>query len=166
MTSVEKAKTRRPRWATASQAAGIALAAPFGAGAVSLWWKLAHLPSMAGHLARAQILGAALFSFGVALGLIGATFTLTAVAAHRRVLCMALTLFGLSHVIFGLYVRHAIEATATNSEPPVLPLLIPVALWAYSVVLAFRAPKLAAAQKAKAAEQEIREEQPQLLSRP
>ncbi len=141
------------------------LAAPFVAGAASLWWKLSHLPGTAGHLARAQILGAALFAFGVGLGIIGATFALTAGAVHRRVLCMALTLFGLSHVIFGLYVRHAIEATTTNSEPPLLPIVVPVALWAYSVVLAFRAPRLAAEQRAMAQEA-IKEEQPQLLSRP
>ena len=161
-------KTKRQSgiaWAKLGQAAAVVVAAPFLAGAGSLWWKLGHLPGAAGHLAKAQVLGAALFAFGVGLGIIGAAFTLAARTLHRRTLCTALTLFGLSHILFGFYVRYAIEATATNSQPPTLPVVIPVALWAYSVLLAFKAPRLAAAQKAKA-EEEVSQEQPQLLSRP
>ena len=163
----EAAKTKgreRVAWARLGLVAAVVIAAPFLVGAGALWWKLWHLPSMAGHLARAQVLGAALFAFGIGLGIIGAAFTLSARTVHRRVLCTALTLFGLSHVVFGFYVRYAIEATTINSDPPTLPVVIPVALWAYSVLLAFRAPRLAAAQKPEP-EEEVKEEQPQLLSR-
>ncbi len=117
----------------------IALLLAFGA--VLLLWRFWHLPVTSGQLMRAQVLGAFLFSFGLATGIVGAAFALTSRTPNRRVLCTAVTLFAISHMMFGLYVRHAIEAAAIYSTPPILPMLVPMALWAYSVVLAFRAPR-------------------------
>lgn len=110
-------------------------------GAVALLWQFWHLPVTSGQRIRAQMLGAFLFSFGLAMGIVGATFALTSRTPNRRVLCTAITLFGISHMLFGLYVRHAIEAATVFSTPPVIPMFVPMALWAYSVVLAFRAPR-------------------------
>ncbi len=164
--SVAKKEHSITAWVRLGQAAAIVVAAPFLVGAVLLWLRLGQLPPTAGHLARAQILGSALFASGVGLGIVGAAFALSARAPHQRILCTALTLFGLSHTLFAFYVRYAIEASSARSRPPVLPLVVPVTLWAYSVLLAFRAPKLAAAQKAKASSEEVSEEQLQPLSRP
>ena len=152
------------RWPWPALAGGAIVALPFLIGALSLALRLVGLPNTAGHLARAQILGAGLFAFGIALGIIGAVFTLASRARHRRVLGTALTLFGLSHVLFGAYVRRAIEASATRSDPPIVPLIALLALWAYSAVLALRVPGLAA-QAARATEEEPKAEQPLPLSR-
>lgn len=110
-------------------------------GAVNLLWLLWHLPVTSGQLMRAQVLGAFLFSFGLAMGVIGSTFAITSRTPSRRILCAAITLFGISHMLFGLYVRHAIEAATIHSTPPIVPMFVPMVLWAYSVVLALRAPK-------------------------
>ena len=142
------------------------IALPFLVGAVSLGWQLAHLPNTAGHLATAQLLGAALFTFGLFLGLVGAAFTLTSTPGHRRILGTAVTLFGCAHVLFGFYVRRAIESSVISTNPVLLPLVIPAALWACSVWLAVRAPGLAASESEETPKKEATEEQPQPLSRP
>jgi predicted transporter len=131
------------RWPRLALTGAIAVALPFVVGAVLLAQRLIDLPDTAGHLARAQVLGAGLFAFGIALGVVGAAFALTSRARHRRVLGTALTLFGVSHVLLGIYVPRAIEASATGSEPPLIPLIALLALWVYSAILAFRALGLA-----------------------
>ncbi len=167
---MEQARTQKGPttiyWARAGQVAAVVIAAPFLIGAVALWLGLRDLPVTASHLAKARVLGAALLASGIGLGIIGAVFTLSARTPHRRILCTALTLFAFSHVLFGFYVRYAIEATSSNRQPPLFPLVTTLALWACSALLALRAPRIAAEQAAKGPEEETKEEQPPLQSRP
>ena len=59
---------------------------PFILGAAALAWEFASLPSSAGSIAKAQVLEAVLFSFGFALGLLGAVLALACRSPHARIL--------------------------------------------------------------------------------
>ncbi len=126
-------------WRRLWQAAGMVIALPFLVGAVELTVKLVRLPSEAGYLTMAQMLGSALFSFGISLGILGTAFALTSKSLHTRTLYAALTLFGCSHVVMGFVVRRSIEESISGNGLSLLPFIIPAVLWVCSVLLAIKA---------------------------
>lgn len=142
----------------------IPLAAPFVVGAVILTWKLVGLPPTAGRFAVANLLGSALFSFGLALSVLGSVWALISTSACRRTLGTATALFGCSHLVLGLIIRRSIVQVTSGAETSLLPVAIPVALWAYSVWLAVKAPALSVSPAE--GEEQATEEQLQPLSQP
>lgn len=160
----EKAKSSRPR-VRILRVAGIALAAPFLLGAVEMGLKLVRLPTPAGYLTVAQLLGSGLLAFGLAIGILGSSFALTTRSPHSRRLWSALTLFGGSHVLLAFAARRSVERLTTGDGMPLLPFAIPAAMWACSVLLAVRAHGAEPENPAKHTA-EPKEEQPQPLSRP
>lgn len=151
-------------WRRLWQAIGIAAALPFLFGAISLTAKLVGLPSAAGYLSIGQLLGSALFAFGISLGLLGSTFALSSHSTHTRTLWSALTLFGCSHVVLGVVVRRTIQGSVAGSGLSIAPFLLPAALWALSVLLAIKAH--GGAENPGPAAQNATEEQQPPLSQP
>ena len=144
---------------------GILLASPFLIGAITLGYQLATLPKYAGHFAMAHFLEAALFAFGLSLGVLGAAFALSsAPGSSSRMLSAALTLFGCSHIVLSFVMRQSIEQSAIGNGPALLSFLTPVILWALSVLLAVKAHSIKEPDEPQ--DKTIMEEQPQLLSQP
>lgn len=139
---------------------------PFIIGAVMLGLKFIQVPDTAGSFAKGQLLKALLFSFGFALGLVGSAVALFSKSASRRMLGTATTLFGCAHIVLGLAVMRVVEEHVTGSSiSPAFHFIIPTVLWAYSVLLAVKAPGLAD-QQDELERSETKEEQPRLLSQP
>ena len=158
-----KTQKRLGRWARLGLGAALVVSAPFVAGAVVLTCELIRLPNTAGQLAAARLSCAAMFAFGLSVGLIGSTLALVSSHADRRTLGCAATLFGCANIALGFMLRRWIEGTVTSYTPSVLQVLIPVTLWICSVWLAVRAARMESS-RAAVAQQSTPEEQPQPLS--
>jgi succinate dehydrogenase/fumarate reductase cytochrome b subunit len=153
-------------WPRLLQSAAVLVAAPFLVGAVVIAWQLAGLPNTAGRLMMAKLLEASMFSFGLSLGIAGSVLALTAFSPCRRILGAAMTLFGCSHIMLGFFVRQSIEEAAVSGEPFMLPIIVPIVLWAYSTWLAIRARGVEEPSLQARYLEQITEGQPQPLSRP
>jgi len=144
---------------------GVLMASPFLIGAITLSYQLVTLPRYTGHFAMARLLEAALFAFGLSLGILGAAFALSSTqGSSSRMLSAALTLFGCSHIVMSFVMRQAIEQSAIGNGPALLPFLIPAILWALSVLLAVKAHSVTESDESQ--DKTVMEEQPQLLSQP
>lgn len=142
------------------------VATPFVAGALVMGWQAAMLPEAAGKLALARLLGAALFWFGFSIALVSSVVALSVKAVDRRVLATAGLLLGCSHIALGFVVRRTIEDAAMNTTSSLLPVVIPVALWAASIWLAVSSTRTAPKKPDPKPDKPVSEEQPQLLSPP
>jgi hypothetical protein len=159
-----KAKGSRPG-VRILRVVGVALAAPFLLGALDIGLKLVKLPAPTGYLTMAQLLGSGLLAFGLAIGILGSSFALTARSPQSRRLWSALTLFGCSHVLLAFAARRSVERLTTGDGMPLLPFAIPGAMWVCSVLLAVRAH--GSEQPGPAMHKaESMEERPQPLSQP
>ena len=143
--------------------AALVASVPFVAGAVVLTCELVRLPDTSGRLAAARLSCAAMFAFGLSVGLVGSTLALVSPQADRRTLGCAATLFGCANIALGFMLRRWIEGTVTSYAPSVLQVLIPIVLWISSVWLAIRAAKMESSPAA-AVQESTPEEQPQPLS--
>jgi hypothetical protein len=116
--------------------AAILLALPFLAGALAMGWQAAMLPESAGRLMLARLLGAALFCFGFAIALVSSVVALSVKARDRRTLATAGLLLGCSHIALGFVVRRTIEDATMNTTSSLMPVMLPIVLWAASIWLA------------------------------
>lgn len=155
------------RWAVVG---AVVLAAPFLAGGIALGWQAAILPEVAGRLALARLLGAALFSFGFAIALMSSAVALAVKAVDRRVLAAAGLLLGCSHIALGIVVRRTIEDAAMNTDASLAPVIVPILLWSASIWLALKSARMASKKPEEAlpdtVEQAPSEEQRPLLFPP
>ncbi|MGB9619272.1 MAG: hypothetical protein ACPL7K_02540 [Armatimonadota bacterium] len=151
-------------WVRLGEAIAVLVAVPFLVGGIALWLRLAQLPTAARGLATAPVLGSAAFASGIGLGIIGATFALTAQSVSKRVLCTALTLFALAYAVLGFYVRHA--CVGTNAVSAATLLVIVVALVVWSVALAFSVLRAPVPHEPDSSGENVNEERPQVQSPP
>lgn len=167
MNNTQNAKTETPAiWTRIGFWALISISLPFIIGAVMIGLKFIQAPDTAGSIAKGQLLKALLFTFGFSMGMVGAAVALFSTSASRRLLGTATTLFGCANIVLGLAVMRVVEDHITGSSiAPAVHFIIPTVLWAYSVLLAIKAPGIADLQDA-SPQIEIKEEQPQLQSQP
>ena len=158
-----KTQKRLGRWARLGLGAALVASAPFVVGAVVLTCDLVRLPDAAGRLAAARLSCAAMFAFGLSVGLIGSTLALVSSQADRRTLGCAATLFGCANIALGFMLRRWIEGTVTSYTPSAVQVSVPVILWISSVWLAIRAARMESS-RAAGEQKPTPEEQPQPLS--
>lgn len=150
--------------------AAVLVATPFLVGGIALGWQAAVLPEIAGRLALARLLGAALFSFGFAIALVSAAVALAVKAVDRRMLAAAGLLLGCSHIALGFVVRRTIEDATMNYNASLVPVIVPILIWSASIWLALKSARMAASRPedapAETADTPVSEEQPPLLFQP
>lgn len=139
--------------------------APFVLGGIMLGLHAAKLPPAAGEVAKARILGAAVFSLGFAIAAVSSVYGLIARSSERRILGTAGVLLGCSQMALGIILRKTIEHEAIATAWSLIPIALPIVLWAVSAWLAFgtlrKVPR-----KPSAPTDSTTEEQPRLLLPP
>lgn len=137
---------------------------PFWAGAAVAARDAMYLPDTRGSLAKAQLWQAAVFSFGLALGLTAVAAALGSSNRRRRKCGVAGVVFAISCVVLALVMGWSIEQS--NTDPYlILPFLVPSILAFSSLMLLLDSVRIQD-DPSETSAHEITEEQPQPLSRP
>ena len=146
---------------------GTILPLPFIVGAFVLGWRLARLPDDAEIYAKFRLLSGMLFALGFALGLRGAILALVYPSRSQRIAEIAVVVFGCGNIVAAFNITRFISAGNWPFGDSVLgPLIVPVVLWIFSILLMVNSARLKRSEAVKVKAGESKEEQPLHLSLP
>ncbi len=130
---------KRSRWSVFVFVTYVLVSLPLFAAAVATTIDFSLLPPEVANVVRGRLMSAALFSFGLACGLVGTGISFVSRTAEVKRLGAAVVVFGLSHVVLGFILRPVLEPTVNGGVSLLYIFALPGILWIYSFYLAFTA---------------------------